>query len=187
MKEHYIKLKIRPFDYSMANGLDAMQHSVIKYVTRFRDKNGIEDLHKAKDVLKQLIAYEQKQFDYVDWYDVMKGFVASIAGYTESFDRIVIVPRGGMTLGHALAEALNIEKVDLYWQHKIYTGKVLLVDDIVDSGLTMTRLTSKSSQFPGTFKVAALAQRHSSSFKADFVGKTVGHDNYVVFPWEPER
>lgn len=44
----------------MKNNLDACQHSIIKYVVRFRDKNGIEDLLKARHTLDMLIAYEEK-------------------------------------------------------------------------------------------------------------------------------
>ena len=56
--DHYSKLPIQPFQYSMANGLDPMQHTIIKYVTRFRDKNGIQDLEKAKQTIDLLIAWE---------------------------------------------------------------------------------------------------------------------------------
>lgn len=56
---HYTKLKIQPMEYSMANNLDACQHTIIKYVTRFRDKNGIEDLEKAKHVINMLITFEK--------------------------------------------------------------------------------------------------------------------------------
>ena len=57
--EHYKKLKIQPMEYSMANGLDACQHTIIKYVTRFRDKGGIQDLEKAKHCIDMLIQFEQ--------------------------------------------------------------------------------------------------------------------------------
>lgn len=59
--DHYTKLAIQPMQYSMANGLDACQHTVIKYVTRFRDKNGIEDLKKAKHVIDMLIEFESRE------------------------------------------------------------------------------------------------------------------------------
>ena len=58
---HYTKLAIQPMRYSMENGLDALQHTVIKYVTRFRDKNGIEDLEKAKHCIDMLIEFEQNK------------------------------------------------------------------------------------------------------------------------------
>ena len=57
--DHYTKLAIQPMRYSMENGLDALQHTVIKYVTRFRDKNGIEDLEKAKHCIDMLIEFER--------------------------------------------------------------------------------------------------------------------------------
>ena len=58
---HYTKLAIQPMRYSMENGLDALQHTVIKYVTRFRDKNGIEDLEKAKHCIDMLIEFERNK------------------------------------------------------------------------------------------------------------------------------
>jgi len=58
---HYQKLVIQPMQYSMLNNLDACQHTVIKYVTRFRDKGGIKDLEKAKHCIDMLIEYELAQ------------------------------------------------------------------------------------------------------------------------------
>ena len=60
---HYKKMKIQPMTYSMENGLDAMQHTIIKYVSRFRDKNGIEDLRKAIHTIEMLIEYEEGKGD----------------------------------------------------------------------------------------------------------------------------
>ena len=57
---HYTKLAIQPMRYSMENGLDTLQHTVIKYVTRFRDKAGIEDLEKAKHCIDMLIEFERE-------------------------------------------------------------------------------------------------------------------------------
>ena len=64
--DHYSKLPIQPMRYSMENGLDACQHAVVKYVTRFRDKGGIEDLEKAKHVIDMLIEFERKRLDGLD-------------------------------------------------------------------------------------------------------------------------
>jgi len=57
--DHYCKLPIQPFEYTMANRLDPMQHTIIKYVTRFRDKNGIQDLKKARHTIDLLIQWEE--------------------------------------------------------------------------------------------------------------------------------
>ena len=44
---HYKKLVIQPTEFCMRNGLDFCIGSILKYVTRYRDKNGVEDLRKA--------------------------------------------------------------------------------------------------------------------------------------------
>jgi hypothetical protein len=59
--DHYKKLAVQPMEYSMANGLDPLQHTAIKYITRFRDKNGIEDLRKAIHTIEMLIEWETKR------------------------------------------------------------------------------------------------------------------------------
>lgn len=59
--DHYKKLPIQPFDYSMQNGLDPLQHTIIKYVTRFRDKGGIADLRKAAHCVQMLIEFEESK------------------------------------------------------------------------------------------------------------------------------
>lgn len=55
---HYTKLAIQPMEYSFKNKLDPCQHTIIKYVTRFRDKGGKEDLEKAIDCIQMLIEME---------------------------------------------------------------------------------------------------------------------------------
>ncbi len=57
--EHYTNMPIQPFEFSMANNLDPMQHTIIKYVTRFRNKNGLKDLYKARHTLDMLIEWEE--------------------------------------------------------------------------------------------------------------------------------
>jgi hypothetical protein len=58
---HYQNFAISPFDYAMANNLNAFQFSVVKYVTRYPVKGGIEDLRKCADVLQRLIEYEESK------------------------------------------------------------------------------------------------------------------------------
>lgn len=57
---YYTTLVIQPMEYSMANKLDACQHTVVKYITRFREKNGLQDLLKAKHTIDLLIEREYK-------------------------------------------------------------------------------------------------------------------------------
>jgi len=55
---HYKGFKIQPVQFCMDNKLDACQSAVIKYVCRFRDKGGVEDLRKAKHYIDMLIERE---------------------------------------------------------------------------------------------------------------------------------
>ena len=59
--DHYSKLAIQPVTYINANGLSYLQGNVIKYVTRYKDKNGVEDLEKAKHYIDLLIELEEKK------------------------------------------------------------------------------------------------------------------------------
>jgi hypothetical protein len=58
--DHYKKHKIQPIEYAMANGLDACQANVVKYVTRYKDKGGIQDLKKARHYIDMLIDFYQE-------------------------------------------------------------------------------------------------------------------------------
>ena len=59
--KHYNQLKIQPRDYITENQLDYNEGNVIKYVTRWRHKNGLEDLLKAKNYLDYLIQKEKQK------------------------------------------------------------------------------------------------------------------------------
>lgn len=58
---HYKELAIQPVEYIHANGIGYMEGNVIKYVTRWRSKGGVADLHKAKHYIDLLIELEQRQ------------------------------------------------------------------------------------------------------------------------------
>jgi len=55
---HYKELAIQPMEYSMANKLDACQHTAIKYITRYADKGGEDDLQKAIHCIQMLIEFK---------------------------------------------------------------------------------------------------------------------------------
>ena len=44
---HYTKLRMQPMEFTMKHKWDSCAHSVLKYVTRYRDKGGRADLKKA--------------------------------------------------------------------------------------------------------------------------------------------
>ena len=55
---HYKKCKIQPLEYIYANGIGYLEGNVIKYVTRHKDKNGVEDIKKAMHYLELILEME---------------------------------------------------------------------------------------------------------------------------------
>ena len=53
--DHYKNMIFQPIEYILKNNLNFCEGNIIKYVTRYRYKNGIEDLKKAKHYLDILI------------------------------------------------------------------------------------------------------------------------------------
>jgi hypothetical protein len=55
---HYNQYSIQPIEYAMANKMNYCQANAVKYVTRYKDKNGLEDLRKAIHNIEILIEME---------------------------------------------------------------------------------------------------------------------------------
>ena len=56
--KHYVGLGITPLQYITANELDFLEGNVIKYVTRYPHKGGVNDLLNARTYIEKLIARE---------------------------------------------------------------------------------------------------------------------------------
>jgi hypothetical protein len=56
---HYTRMTIQPLEYVLANGIGFVEGCVIKYVSRWQHKGGVEDLKKARDFLNKLIAHHE--------------------------------------------------------------------------------------------------------------------------------
>ena len=59
--KHYDKVGfgIQPLEYIIANELDFLEGNVIKYVSRYPHKGGINDLLKARTYIEKLIERER--------------------------------------------------------------------------------------------------------------------------------
>lgn len=55
---HYKDCKIQPIEYIHANNLGFCEGNVVKYITRWRAKNGLADLEKCKHYIELLIELE---------------------------------------------------------------------------------------------------------------------------------
>ena len=56
--KHYVGLGITPLEHITANELDFLEGNVIKYITRYPHKGGVNDLLKARTYLEKLIERE---------------------------------------------------------------------------------------------------------------------------------
>jgi hypothetical protein len=60
---HYRDMEIQPIEYILKNKIGFSEGNVIKYVSRWRSKGGIQDLEKAVQTLQQLITHEKEKND----------------------------------------------------------------------------------------------------------------------------
>lgn len=58
---HYKDMKIQPVEFIVQNNIGYIEGNIIKYVCRYKNKNGIQDLEKAKHYLEMLIEYEKEK------------------------------------------------------------------------------------------------------------------------------
>jgi hypothetical protein len=52
---HYLKYKIAPVEFIIKNNIGFVEGNVIKYILRFKEKGGVQDLLKAKHYIELLI------------------------------------------------------------------------------------------------------------------------------------
>jgi hypothetical protein len=52
---HYKKYAIQPVEFIVKNNIGFVEGNVIKYILRFKEKGGVQDLLKAKHYIELLI------------------------------------------------------------------------------------------------------------------------------------
>ncbi|MDD2888952.1 MAG: phosphoribosyltransferase family protein [Aliarcobacter sp.] len=137
-------------------------------------------------------------------YDLFKKDAQILVDKCRDFDPEVLlaVARGGLTLSHLMAQALDMR--NLYTLNSIHyegelkletfnifnipdlssTKKVLIVDDIVDSGETMREILKVlKEKFPKVeFKLATLFYKNTALIKPDFSVREA--NEWIDFFWE---
>lgn len=59
--KHYSQYVIEPITFIMINNVPFAEANVIKYVMRWRNKDGIKDLEKAKRYIDMIIENEKRE------------------------------------------------------------------------------------------------------------------------------
>jgi hypoxanthine phosphoribosyltransferase len=116
-------------------------------------------------------------YDYISWNDVetaIDNLFHQIKDSKKEYTSIYGISRGGLVPAVLLSHRLNIPLVEV----SLINHKTLIVDDIADSGKTLL------SRFRSYDDVAVLFYRITSVVTPKFVGKTIKHSNWLIFPWE---
>ena len=61
---HYQRQEIQAWDYIAANKIGYFEGNIIKYVSRWQNKGGVEDLRKAKHYIEKLIELNGEKSTY---------------------------------------------------------------------------------------------------------------------------
>lgn len=71
---HYVRCAIQPWDIIDANGLDFYEGNVLKYLLRWKNKDGVKDLYKARHYLEKLISVHERKETLADKHDPIHQF-----------------------------------------------------------------------------------------------------------------
>ena len=58
---HYKSMAIQPIEFILSNGLSFCEGNVVKYISRWHTKGGVEDLRKARHYIDMLIEHEVRE------------------------------------------------------------------------------------------------------------------------------
>lgn len=141
---------------------------------------------------------------YYYCYDEFKVDTQTLVDKCRDFEPEVLlgVARGGLTLSHLMGQALNMRNVyslnSIHYEGEIkldsfnifnipdltHVKKVLIIDDIVDSGETMREILKLlNKKFPNTtFKLATLFYKKSACLAPDYFVRYA--DKWIDFFWE---
>ena len=115
--------------------------------------------------------YESK--DSISW-DNIESLICKLCAQIRAseYTSIYGIRRGGLIPAVLLSHKLNLPLIDF-----VSDNRVLIVDDIADSGRTLL-------QYKDSNDIAVLFCRNTSSFVPRYIGKTITHSDWLIFPWE---
>jgi hypoxanthine phosphoribosyltransferase len=142
------------------------------------------------------------------WQDVQRCVADVVKQLPRDYDCMLVITRGGLVPGGLISELIGLRNI-LVAAVMFYMGvdqkldapiflqfpadpllagkKVLIVDDVWDSGRTITAVTSRVLEAQGKPERAVLHYKPSRSLyseKPDFYGAETG--DWLVYPWDPE-
>lgn len=109
--KHYKKGAIEPWDFIISQKMSFLEGNIIKYITRYKEKDGIEDLEKANVYLQKLIESNNDQdLDYEEFVIDEYGDICEFRAYQEELAKAInkMQEREAILSMEKLQEALDI-------------------------------------------------------------------------------
>jgi len=124
-------------------------------------------------------------------YDDILNIISRFEDIIDRPDEIWAIGRGGaipgVHLSHMLGVPLRVLNDDDVPLNVSPDFKILLVDDINDSGTTIVNIM-RSMMERGVnldnVQIATLYEKTSSTIRVDYAGETIPENEWIVFPWE---
>ena len=118
---------------------------------------------------------------FLNWNDIDRAInrlVASIDSSKVKLDAIGGLPRGGLTPAVILSHRLSIPFISQANISNI-TGNILIVDDICDSGKTLSKF-----KFEENIYTATLHWKQSAEYQPNYFWEIAYENEWIVYPWE---
>lgn len=116
--DHYSKSAIQPVEYIMANGLSFCEGNVVKYITRYPHKGGLDDLLKARAYVDILIHYEREKSKPTDRSEVREVALSKIESAINS-----LRPSEALRVLHQASE--NVKRAVMQYGESTREGEQL--------------------------------------------------------------
>jgi uncharacterized protein len=136
-----------------------------------------------------------------EYHTTAQKLAATILDHSEPLDKIVAISRGGLTLGHLLSDLLHVPistitiqsytdiqmqgeiRVTQKLQSPIRNQRILLVDDVSDSGKTMLRAIKYLKHLsPKKITSVTMFYKPHSVYRPDYFAKQT--TKWILFPYE---
>lgn len=136
------------------------------------------------------------------YHTLARKLAISILSQSQPVNKIVAISRGGLTLGHVLSDFLRIPistisiqsytdiqtqgeiTITAKLQTPIRNKRILLVDDVADSGKTLKRAVSYLRKLgPTDITTATMFYKPHSVYRPDIYAKLT--KKWILFPYEP--
>ena len=123
---------------------------------------------------------EKFSIDYKDYGELVQSLVYRTKDLKPTC--IYGLPRGGLPIAVHLSHYLKVPVILDLDQYQ--GGLLLVVDDIVDSGSTFSKLIEIAFEKKIEYKTASLLYKPCSSYIPDYFVSEVPSILWIVFPWE---